>query len=827
MTVRLTLACALVGAVVVSFASPAASVASTVVTRPRITQLSKSVAFSPGSHGSEALDVQGSGFEHVTAVLFGRTRETTFTVDSPTELSTAIPEHRAGTVDVRVVTSSGTTPSIDADRLTVRAEPTVTSVSPRVGPMAGGTKVRLTGWYLSGVHHVEFGTSAAKIVDRGQHFLTVRSPSSTRGGGVSVDLLSRHTYWDQGEPFGYLYSPAPTVTAVTPAHGDVSGRRDVLVTGRFHGVRNVRFGKTLAPSWHYVHADGSVAHPRGLADAHRLSVVAPRHSTGTVHVRVVTDGGSSTHLHSARTAFRYAAEGRPRVVASLPAATVGVRYWGLLRTSGDRVGTWRVNGALPDGLTLHGDVITGVPTGAGRHSIRMRFTDRLGRSSTATIGLVTAPATWAASGSSPTQTACDGVDTCVKVFNTYDDSGQGLNPPHLQSRTATSDWQDVVLSAPPDGGWDNDQVNTLVCAPDSAQCAAGGVNYVDTDDGEPQSFLATPQPDGSWRSDVAPRPDGVEGFIALSAIDCHAQTCTAVGEGDLDEDSWSPDFGTPVVARLTDGVWQAASIAPAPLQGVELTAVSCQADGTCVATGTALTSSTQHVPVAMTIAADGTPGTVTVLPGPQGATRQIALSSVACTAAASCVAVGQADARGNSYYESLDSGGWHEHAFHAPSGATSVTLTGVDCGADSTCYSIGSAMIDAMQRPLVASFANGVATAFVPRLPAGDADSGSLQKLACRSDGACFAGGITHYLDYRAKVGVVIVQLGPSAQQSQVMQVPDSVPTSTVVHLPLTFGQLACGATCVGGVYEPNYGAFELTPLDDHASMRPGARIRA
>src|SRR3982751_4365541 len=63
---------------------------------------------------------------------------------------------------------------------------------------------------------------------------------------------------------------------------------------------------------------------------------------------------------------------------TLPDGNVGVPYSQLLAaTGGSTPYTWDVDRALPDGLTLSGDQITGKPTTAQTLTFRVRVTDSL------------------------------------------------------------------------------------------------------------------------------------------------------------------------------------------------------------------------------------------------------------------------------------------------------------------------------------------------------------------------------------------------------------------------------------------------------------------
>jgi N-acetylmuramoyl-L-alanine amidase len=114
---------------------------------------------------------------------------------------------------------------------------------------------------------------------------------------------------------------APSVTAVSPRHGKLTGDTRVKVTGNaFNRVRAVKFGAAYGSSVHVVTSTV-------------LYVTTPAHAAGSVHVRVVTADGTST----ARYADRYGYARAPQVVldpghnggnASHPAAVNKLVYAG-------------------------------------------------------------------------------------------------------------------------------------------------------------------------------------------------------------------------------------------------------------------------------------------------------------------------------------------------------------------------------------------------------------------------------------------------------------------------------------------------------------------
>ena len=118
--------------------------------------------------------------------------------------------------------------------------PTVTAVSPDIGPVAGGTTVLVTGTgFVDGSTSVNFGpTPATDVIVSSPTTLTALAPANAAGsydvtvtipdtdvGATSPTLTSASTPSDL-----YAYGP-PTVTGVVNGAGPVAGGNSVTITG--------------------------------------------------------------------------------------------------------------------------------------------------------------------------------------------------------------------------------------------------------------------------------------------------------------------------------------------------------------------------------------------------------------------------------------------------------------------------------------------------------------------------------------------------------------------------------------------------------------------
>ena len=160
--------------------------------------------------------------------------------------------------------------------------PTVTSVSPTAGPLAGGTSVTVTGTNLTGATAVNFGvTPGTGIANNTATSLTVNSPAHIAGPVDVTVVTSAGTTATSGAD-QFTYSSGPLVTAVSPNLGPTSGGTSVTVTGsNLTGATAVNFGTTPGT--------GVVVNGGGTS----LMVNSPAGALGTVDITVTSPGGTS------------------------------------------------------------------------------------------------------------------------------------------------------------------------------------------------------------------------------------------------------------------------------------------------------------------------------------------------------------------------------------------------------------------------------------------------------------------------------------------------------------------------------------------------------
>ena len=207
---------------------------------PAVTGLSDTTA---ATGGGGSLIVHGRVFTGVSRVLFGSQGATNLKVWSPTTLSVSVPPHAAGWVDVRVVTSHGSSAAAHPDRFRFVPTPTVARVQPAHGATGGGNTVTISGSGFLDVQRVLFaGTAAGAVTTINDTTVRVTAPAHPLGQ-VTVRVVTGYGTSPVTGGGRYLYDvPVP---AVTGAHGSGTSGSVALTwtnpaTAGFAGVKICR-----------------------------------------------------------------------------------------------------------------------------------------------------------------------------------------------------------------------------------------------------------------------------------------------------------------------------------------------------------------------------------------------------------------------------------------------------------------------------------------------------------------------------------------------------------------------------------------------------------
>jgi hypothetical protein len=265
--------------------SPVTSADQYVYGRPSVTQVNPGAG---GTAGGQVVTIYGANLGYAKAVKFGGVAGTGLTVVSPSQVTVTAPAHAAGIVDVVVVGKTGNSPLAKSARYRYVNAPTVAGLTPASGPLSGGKTVTITGSGFAGVTSVSFGgLPAATVTPVSLTRLRAVVPAWTGAppaAAVDVVVTAAGGSSDPSNSSQYTYEPAPTITSLTSNSGPAAGGQVVTVTGtNLATVSAAYFGDVRVPSTAI-----TVVSPGDLA------IAVPAHPAGTVRVRVVGPGGTST-----------------------------------------------------------------------------------------------------------------------------------------------------------------------------------------------------------------------------------------------------------------------------------------------------------------------------------------------------------------------------------------------------------------------------------------------------------------------------------------------------------------------------------------------------
>lgn len=329
-------------------AVPILATAANAATLPAPTVTSVNPTNGPQSGGTTVV-VTGTGYQDsagkpdVTAVDFGATPATSFTVNSSTQLTVTSPNSAtSGAVDVTVTTNpssvpggtdtgGGTSATSAADKFTYNPAPAVTGVTPSGGPSAGGTSVAIgcTNCDSTGatqVTGVKFGATPATSFIATTGSVSAVSPAHADGPVVITLTTANGSSSGTAAPGTnvYTYFTGPTITSLSQTTGSMYGPgastpgagQVVTITGTGFEDSN---GSADVSSVSFGHATAANV---AVLSATQLAVVVPAEATAdktggvstgaptTVPVTVVTSppgspgGGVGTTATSAG-AFTY------------------------------------------------------------------------------------------------------------------------------------------------------------------------------------------------------------------------------------------------------------------------------------------------------------------------------------------------------------------------------------------------------------------------------------------------------------------------------------------------------------------------------------------
>ena len=140
-----------------------------------------------------SITIAGTNFvDGATTVKVGGVAASNVLVVSSTSITALTPANAVGAKDVVVTTAGGVATKTAA--FTYVALPTIATLSPRYGPIAGGTTITITGTNLTGATSVKVGGTSATVLTNTGTIVTANTPAGTAGlKSISVTTVGGTT----------------------------------------------------------------------------------------------------------------------------------------------------------------------------------------------------------------------------------------------------------------------------------------------------------------------------------------------------------------------------------------------------------------------------------------------------------------------------------------------------------------------------------------------------------------------------------------------------------------------------------------------------------
>lgn len=201
--------------------------------------------------GGTSVMLVGQGFASSAGdqtVYFGNSPSPNVSCPTDSECLAASPAHAPGTVDLTVSVQGVRSRPGPGDQFTYQG-PSITRVSPSIGPETGGTYVDLFGSGFAQGMSVRFGgTPSDYAVCESSTWCKTRSPAGTGTVDITVTVDGLTSETSSADQFTYRSFPA--VTGLSPTAGPATGGTAVIITGAnfstVPGATSVRFGANVA-----------------------------------------------------------------------------------------------------------------------------------------------------------------------------------------------------------------------------------------------------------------------------------------------------------------------------------------------------------------------------------------------------------------------------------------------------------------------------------------------------------------------------------------------------------------------------------------------------
>jgi hypothetical protein len=249
--------------------------------------------------GGTSITITGTGFVSGANVKVGGLTCSSPVVVSPTSITCITPSNIAGTYGIMVTNADGQNDSV-AGLYTYQAAPSVVSVTPAAGALAGSTAITITGANFIASATVNVGASAcAGVSVVNSTSITCNTPANT--AGVYAITVTNFDSQSGALASAFTYQAAPTVTGLSPNVGALAGGTTVTFTGT-----GFRTGVTAT-------VGGSACLSPTLVSSTSMTCTLPAHSAGAYTATVL-----NTDLQSGSLLSAYTYQAAPTVTSVSP-----------------------------------------------------------------------------------------------------------------------------------------------------------------------------------------------------------------------------------------------------------------------------------------------------------------------------------------------------------------------------------------------------------------------------------------------------------------------------------------------------------------------------
>jgi len=204
--------------------------------------------------GNTTVSISGIGFTGIKNVFFGINQAFSFTFVNDSRVVAKSPFGTSGVVDIRIDTINGVT-SIDPIITKYTYVPYISSITPTIGKITGGTLVNIYGLGFTDCSTVFFGSiKSTNVYYIDDTHIKATSPTqiilNSNNSSTTVDVTLSNANGQSSivanDKFTYL--SLPTITKILPSGAGLNSNIPITITGSgFLHATDISFGNVLIP----------------------------------------------------------------------------------------------------------------------------------------------------------------------------------------------------------------------------------------------------------------------------------------------------------------------------------------------------------------------------------------------------------------------------------------------------------------------------------------------------------------------------------------------------------------------------------------------------